>query len=109
MRYEKILTKEIAEQFRKKKIEVQLDEFTAIEDAAAESLSKHEDYLNLDGLTSLSDAAAESLSKHEGTLSLHGLTSLSDATAAIPLPRFTKPPSLPMRRRLTPIPMATYS
>ena len=66
MSNEKVLTKEIAEQFRKKKNSVDLSRFTAIEDAAAESLSKHEGWLNLSGLTSLSDAAAESLSKHEG-------------------------------------------
>jgi len=42
--------------------------FTAVEDAAAESLSKHEGSLNLSRLTSLSDAAVESLSKHEGPI-----------------------------------------
>jgi hypothetical protein len=72
---EKVLTKEIAEQFLADD-SVDLDEFTAIEDEAAESLSKHEGAsLNLSGLTSLSDAAAKSLSKHEGDLNLEGLTS----------------------------------
>jgi hypothetical protein len=102
----KVLTKEIAEQFLADEDSVDLSEFTAIEDdaaerlselevfrlhldgltslsdAAAESLSKHKgDYLELNGLTSLSDAAAESLSEHKGTLELNGLTTLSDAAA----------------------------
>ncbi len=60
---EKVLTKEIAEQFLAD-VDSDLGEFTAIENAAAESLSKNKGWLRLDGLTSLSDAAAESLSKH---------------------------------------------
>ena len=76
---EKVLTKEIAEVCLS--FALNLYEFTAIEDAAAESLSKHEGSLILFGLTELSDAAAESLSKHEGTLFLAGLTELSDAAA----------------------------
>ena len=58
-----------------------LDTFTSIDDAAAESLSKHKGDLSLGGLTTLSDAAAESLSKHKGELSLYGPTTLSDAAA----------------------------
>ncbi len=84
MSNEKVLTKEIAKQFLEDEDSaVDLSEFTAIEDAAAESLSKHEGelYLDLSGLTSLSDAAAKSLSKHEDNLNLDGLTSLSDAAA----------------------------
>ena len=74
------LTVAIAEQFLADENFVGLDEFTEIDEAAAESLSKHEGRLGLTGLTSLSDAAAESLSKHKGgRLSLNGLTSLSDA------------------------------
>ena len=61
--------------------EVEFWEFTAIEDDAAESLSKYEGRLALSGLTELSDTAAESLSKHEGQLYLAGLTELSDAAA----------------------------
>jgi len=87
---EKVLTKEIAEQFSADEDSVDLNEFTAIEDAAAESLSKHEGewtteaWLLLDGLTELSDAAAESLSKHKGDgLRLNGLTELSDAAAEV--------------------------
>jgi len=77
---EKVLTKKIAEQFLADEDSVDLMDFTAIEDDAAESLSKHEGYLYLGGLTELSDAAAESLSKHEGNVSLNGLTGLSDAS-----------------------------
>ncbi len=48
---EKVLTKEIAEQFLNDDESVDLNEFTAIEDAAAESLSKHDDLaINLDNL-----------------------------------------------------------
>jgi hypothetical protein len=82
---EKVLTKEVAEQFLADEDSVDLSEFTVIEDVAAESLSKHEGELYLSGL---SDAAAESLSKHEGEwLDLSGLTSLSDAAAAESLSR----------------------
>ena len=44
---EKVLTKEIAEQFLSDEDFVDLDDFTTIEDAAAESLSKHEGTLRL--------------------------------------------------------------
>ena len=50
---EKVLTKEIAEQFLADENSVRTWEFATIEDAAAESLSKRERYLNLIGLTSL--------------------------------------------------------
>ena len=61
MSNEKVLTKKIVTQFLKEEIRrVDFREFTAIEDKAAESLSKHKGGdLYLDGLTSLSDAAAE--------------------------------------------------
>ena len=62
MSEEKVLTKEIAEQFLADYRSVDLSEFTEIKDAAAESLSKYKGWLNLDGLTELSDFAAESLS-----------------------------------------------
>ena len=62
---EKRLTKEIAEQFLADDESVDLNEFTELDDDAAESLSKHEGSLSLDGLTSLSDAVAESLVKHK--------------------------------------------
>ena len=78
---EKMLTKEIAEEFLADDESVDLEEFTELDDDAAESLSKYEWGLYLRGLTSLSDAAAQSLSKHEGELELTGLTSLSDAAA----------------------------
>ena len=107
MSEEKVLTKEIADEIiikEKDSVFLYLDEFTQIDDQAAEvlakrqgvlslsgltelsdnaaeSLSKHKDSLRLDGLTELSDAAAESLSKHKGSLSLDGLNELSDAAA----------------------------
>jgi hypothetical protein len=85
---EKVLTKELAEQFLADEDSVEISKFTAIEDDAAESLSKCDYlYLYLDGLTELSDAAAEILSgayRNHGKwyhLSLNGLTELSDAAA----------------------------
>jgi len=66
--YGPLLTLEIAEQFRNDDFAGSLDSFVAIDDAAAESLSRHKGNLDLHGLTSLSDAAAESLSRHEGEL-----------------------------------------
>jgi hypothetical protein len=64
---EKVLTKEIAEQFLADEESVGLSECTAIEDAAAKSLSRYEGTsLFLAGLTSLSDTAAESLGKYKG-------------------------------------------
>ena len=82
MSNEKILTKEIAEQFLENVNSVELSEFTAIEDEAAEILSKHEGTLWLSGLTSLSDAAAESLSKYRGNLYL-SLGKIPESAAAI--------------------------
>ena len=61
---EKVLTKEIAEQFLADEDSVDLDEFKAIEDDAAESLGKHRGYLSLRGLTSLPKSAAAILRKH---------------------------------------------
>ena len=78
----KVLTKEIAEQFLADEDSVDLSEFTAIEDKAAESLSKYEGCLFLYGLTSLSEAAAESPSKHAGELYLP-LNNLPESAAKI--------------------------
>ena len=86
MSNDKVLTKNIAKQFLEDEDSaVDLGEFTAIEDAAAKSLSKHVGELNLSGLTSLSDAAAKSLSKHDGYI---------DRTSTITgSPNFPMPPS----------------
>jgi hypothetical protein len=82
MSKEHILTLEIAEQFLEDPDSISLDEYTSIQDAAAESLSKHQGELYLSGLTQLSDAAAESLSKCQCQyLMLGGLEELSDAAA----------------------------
>lgn len=78
-----LLTREIAEQFLEDELSVDLPEFTAIEDAAAEILAKCpvDLDLNLDGLTSLTDAAAQSFRAYQGGLSLNGLKELSCAAA----------------------------
>ena len=58
-----VLTKEIAEQFLANKYSVAISEFTAIEDAAAESLCGYGGELNID-LDELPESAADILSKH---------------------------------------------
>ena len=87
---EKLLTKEIAEQFLADEESVDLSEFTSIADDAAVVLAKYKDCcLDLSGLTAMSDSAAESLScfgnasVEEGDCELHlgGLTNLSDSAA----------------------------
>jgi hypothetical protein len=50
MSEEKVLTKELTEQFLADPNSVYLSEFTAIEDEAAEVLAKHQDWLDLGGL-----------------------------------------------------------
>lgn len=57
---EKVLTKEIAEQFLKDPKSVELSLFTTIEDAAAENLSKYKGSLYLTGLSEISDIATYS-------------------------------------------------
>ena len=79
MSHDNVLTKEIATQFLDDEDSVDLADFVAIDDEAAEVLAAREGDLSLHGLTSLSNAAAESLSKHKGQLSLRGLKNLSDA------------------------------
>ena len=76
-----LLTVEIAEQFLADNDSVRLQQFTSIEDAAAEALAKHKGALMLEGLTSISDAAAAALGNHDSNLNLGGLTSISDAQA----------------------------
>ena len=106
---QKVLTKEIAEEWLADVSSHDLNKFTVIDDAAAEylskcmsdpnwplelegltelsdeaakSLSKHKSCrLELPSLTRLSDAGAKSLSKYKGSLTLDGLTELSDAAA----------------------------
>ena len=78
---ETVLTKEIAEQFLEDEDSVDLSEFTAIEDKAAEVLSKLQGVfeLALEGLTGLSEVAAESLSKFQGELYLGPISSSETA------------------------------
>ena len=84
MSEQKVLTKEMVQ--RRIPYPHELAEFTKLNDAAAEILSKYEDALvrlNLSGLTELSDTAAQSLGNYKGTkgLDLSGLTKLSDTAA----------------------------
>jgi hypothetical protein len=83
MSEENVLTKEIAEQWVADEESVELNEFTTMEEAAAQSLlGTHGGDLSLTGLTGLSDATATSLAKHPGALYLNSLSKLSDAAAA---------------------------
>lgn len=80
MSEEKVLTEEIAEQFFKQPYPDVTNEFSKIDDDAAELLSKCPGDLFLEGLEKISDASAESLSKHVGEMMhLEGLIELSDA------------------------------
>ena len=63
MSNEKVLTKEIAKQFLENVNSVKLSEFTAIEDEAAESLSKHKGNLDL-SLDNIPESAAAILRQH---------------------------------------------
>jgi len=99
MSEEKVLTKEIAEQFLADAKSVELSLFTTIEDAAAEILTKEKTCLGLDGLTKISPIAAKylanseagefgleegvaaALSNYKGNLYLEGLIEISDKDA----------------------------
>ena len=79
---EKVLTKEIAEQFLADEDSVDLSEFTAIEDDAAKRLGDFDGGdIWLPNLNSLTDGAAEGLSKCHGDLYLESLKTLSDSQA----------------------------
>ena len=80
---ERILTKELAEQFLADRYSVNPGSYSALEIDAAKAISKYKGYdLNLSGLADISDAAAEAISKYKGgRLSLSGLTNISDAAA----------------------------
>ena len=81
---EKVLTKEIAEQYSENEYSVFLDEYTCIEDDAAEILGRlKSESLCLASITSLSDAAAGHLSKFQGeSIDLMELSNLPDSVAS---------------------------
>jgi hypothetical protein len=83
---QKVLTKEIAEEFIKDDASVELEQFESIDDAAAEVLGSYQpevsDGLLLSGLLNLSDLAAENLAKAKCDIDLSGLTTLTDTAAA---------------------------
>ena len=78
---EKVLTKEIAEEWIVDEDSHDLGEFEAIDDAAAESLGKHEGNLYLSGLTELSDVVARFMAGRKGRLSL-GIRQINDNLAS---------------------------
>lgn len=69
MSVEKVLTKEIAEQFLNNQ-ETELFAYAKINDDAAELLASHEGDLLLDDLNAISDQSAQLLSKHRGYLQI---------------------------------------
>jgi hypothetical protein len=78
---EKVLTKEIAEQFLEDEDSVDLCEFTAIEDEAAESISRssnREKYLHLSSIKCVTDSAATALSEFTGGIDFSSLVQISD-------------------------------
>jgi len=80
----KRLTLEIAHKWKNGDPNKRLNEYTLIDDDAADALTTGNDKdieIYLDGLTWLSDAAAQSLSKCQGELTLNGLTSISPTVA----------------------------
>ncbi len=80
---EKVLTKEMAEQFLSDQKSMCLGDFTSIEDGAAQALSNYDGDLELYGLNALSDAAAAMLTANSGELCLGGLRAVSDSLAEI--------------------------
>jgi len=68
----KKLTLKIAQNFLNDPDGVNLNDYTSIDDAAAQALAQHKGKLYLKGLTSLSDAAAQALAQHKGNLYLDG-------------------------------------
>ena len=77
---EKVFTKDQVKAFIENPWgDIETDEFTLIEDDAANAFEGFDDSLNLPGLLELSDAAADSLSKITGGLTLSGITKLSDS------------------------------
>jgi hypothetical protein len=79
---QKVLTKEIAEQYLKESWSVSLNEFTSADPEAIGILCKNEGWLNLSGLRSISSEIAQSLAEHRGDLRLDGLKEISDEAAA---------------------------
>ena len=76
-----VLTKDVAEQFLRDNESVFLSNYTFIQYAAAQILSRHDGELYLWGLTSISENSADVLASHRGDLNLGGLTHLSDKAA----------------------------
>ena len=71
---EKVLTKEIAEQFLADEDSVDLSEFTAIEDEAAEVLVKSNSTLWLTGITHVNRFQALKLGEHKRPVQLRDIT-----------------------------------
>ena len=77
------LSVEDVEQFLTDSDEVDLSQFSHLEDDAAEllSISEHQGSLDLSGLERLSKEAAEALAKYQGSLDLSGLKRLTTPAA----------------------------
>jgi hypothetical protein len=79
---QKVLTKEVAEQYLKQSWSVSLNEFTSADLEAIEVLSKKQGDLDLRGLRTLTPGMAELLASHRGMLWLDGIAEVDDTVAA---------------------------
>jgi hypothetical protein len=84
MSEEKVLTREIAEQLLKEKEPLRFEDYTALDDDAAEILATHKGELILDGLKEISDESATSLTNYQhedNALHLNGISKLFHSVA----------------------------
>jgi hypothetical protein len=79
---EKVLTAKIAQKAVAKR-DSDLNEYTKIEESAAEVLAKYNGYVQLNGISQLSEPLAQVFAKHKGGLSLSGISTLSDEIASL--------------------------
>jgi len=80
---EKVLTKEIAEQFIADEYSVDLSQYTSLEEEAAISLSKSDTWqiINLDGVTDLTESIISVFVDHRNLPSLKGWSGMNDKLA----------------------------
>jgi hypothetical protein len=78
---QKVLTKEVAEQYIKDSRSSNLNEFTSVEPAAAEVLSKKAGYLDLSGLRNITPEVVDLLASHCGGVCLDGIHEISEPVA----------------------------
>ena len=86
MSEEKVLTKEIAEQFNADEDSVDLSKYTSLDEEAAIALSKSDAWhINLDGVTDLSESVISVFVDHSFLPSLKGWSGMNDKLAELVL------------------------